>query len=130
MGRDERPPRGPLGALYPTKTWTAPNKHGCLKEGDTPSWFFFLPLGGNDSGRPIKPGWGGQYQREPDGWWLDLPRTDGFDPRTTVSRWRPDFQRDFAKRMAWCRSDQQDQPVPRLHVSDNGRFPVTESGGK
>ena len=33
--------RGPLGALYPTRTWTAPNPHGCLKEGDTPSWFFF-----------------------------------------------------------------------------------------
>ncbi len=24
---------GPLGALYPIKTWTAPNPHGCLKEG-------------------------------------------------------------------------------------------------
>jgi hypothetical protein len=94
---------GPLGALYPTKTWTAPNPHGCLKEGDTPSWFFFLPLGGNDPNDPSKPGWGGQYQREPDGWWRDLPRRDDFDPRTTVSRWRPDFQRDFATRMSWCR---------------------------
>ncbi len=93
---------GPLGALYPTKTWTAPNKHACLKEGDTPSWFFFLPLGGNDPRDPAKPGWGGQFQREPDGWWRDLPAKDGFDPRTTVSRWRPDFQRDFAKRMGWC----------------------------
>jgi hypothetical protein len=35
--------KGPLGALYPMKTWTAPNPHGCMKEGDTPSWFFFLP---------------------------------------------------------------------------------------
>jgi hypothetical protein len=94
---------GPLGALYPTKTWTAPNPHGCLKEGDTPSWFFFLPLGGNDPNDPSKPGWGGQFQREPDGWWRDLPRREGFDPRTTVSKWRPDFQRDFATRMSWCR---------------------------
>jgi hypothetical protein len=93
---------GPLGALYPTKTWTAPNPHGCLKEGDTPSWFFFLPLGGNDPSDPSKPGWGGQFQREADGWWRDLPRTDTFDPRTTVSRWRPVFQADFARRMAWC----------------------------
>lgn len=93
---------GPLGALYPLKTWTAPNKHACLKEGDTPSWFFFLPLGGNDPNDPSKPGWGGQYQREPDGWWRDLPQRDDFDPRTTVSRWRPDFQRDFARRMSWC----------------------------
>ena len=47
--------KGPLGALYPTKTWTSPNKHRCLKEGDTPSWFFFLPQGGNHPGDPTKP---------------------------------------------------------------------------
>jgi hypothetical protein len=93
---------GPLGALYPTKTWTAPNPHSCLKEGDTPSWFFFLPLGGNDPADPTKPGWGGQFARSPDGWYRDLPARPDFDPRTTVSRWRPDFQRDFARRMAWC----------------------------
>jgi hypothetical protein len=95
--------RGPLGALYPTKTWTAPNPHACLKEGDTPSWFFFLPLGGNDPADPTKPGWGGQFVRQSDGWYLDVPATPGNDPRTAVSRWRPDFQRDFARRMAWCK---------------------------
>ncbi|MCA1963491.1 MAG: DUF1593 domain-containing protein [Prosthecobacter sp.] len=94
---------GPLGALYPTKTYTAPNKHGCLKEGDTPSWFFFLPLGGNDPNDPSKPGWGGQFQREDDGWWRDVPGRDGFDPRTVISQHRPAFQADFAKRMSWCR---------------------------
>ena len=94
--------KGPLGALYPTKTWTAPNPHACLKEGDTPSWFFFLPLGGNDPRDPAKAGWGGQYQKAPDGWYGDLPARAGFDPRETVSRWRPDFQRDFARRMSWC----------------------------
>ena len=102
---------GPLGALYPMKTWTAPNKHGCLKEGDTPSWFFFLPLGGNDPADPTRPGWGGQYQRQPDGWYGDLPAQSGVDPRHTVSRWRPDFQRDFARRMAWS------LPAPTLSVN-------------
>lgn len=96
---------GALGALYPTKTHTAPNKYTCLKEGDTPSWFFFLPIGGNDPNDPSKPGWGGQFQRESDGWWRDLPAKDGLDPRDAVSRWRPDFQNDFAKRMAWCLPD-------------------------
>ena len=96
---------GPLGALYPLKTWTAPNKHSCLKEGDTPSWFFFLPTGGNDPTDPSKPGWGGQFGREADGWWRDLPARKDFDPRTTVSRWRPEYQADFARRMAWCRAD-------------------------
>lgn len=94
---------GPLGALYPVQTWTDPNPHACVKEGDTPAWFFFLPRGGNDPADPTKPGWGGQFERQPDGWYRDLPFREGFDPRTTVSRWRPDFQRDFAARMAWCR---------------------------
>lgn len=94
---------GPLGALYPTTTYTAPNKHRCLKEGDTPSWFFFLPRGGNDPADPSQPGWGGQFQRQADGWYCDLPATDNVDPRETVSRWRPAFQADFAERMAWCR---------------------------
>jgi hypothetical protein len=94
--------RGPLGALYPIKTWTAPNPHGSMKEGDTPSWFFFLPLGGNNPADPSQPGWGGQFVRERDGWFRDQPADGGTDPRESVSRWRPDFQRDFAKRMAWC----------------------------
>lgn len=93
----------PLGAHYPMKTWTAPNPHSCLKEGDTPSWFFFLPRGGNHPADPNKPGWGGRFQREPDGWYRDLEMTGDFDPRTTISRWRPDFQADFAKRMQWTR---------------------------
>ena len=94
--------KGPLGALYPTKTWTAPNAHSCLKEGDTPSWFFFLPLGGNDPNDPGKPGWGGAFHRSNDGWFYDAEITDDFDPRTSVSRFRPAYQSDFAKRMSWC----------------------------
>jgi hypothetical protein len=94
--------KGPLGALYPVNTWTEPNPHGCLKEGDTPSWFYFLPSGGNDPQDPAKPGWGGQFQKQADGWYRDLPAAKDFDPRSTVSRWRRDYQKDFAKRMAWC----------------------------
>jgi len=97
--------KGPLGALYPMKTSNAPNPHGCMKEGDTPSWFFFLPKGGNDPADPSKPGWGGQFLRGADGWYHDVPAENGRDPRETVSRWRPDFQRDFAERMLWCLPD-------------------------
>jgi hypothetical protein len=97
--------RGALGALYPVTTWTAPNPHGTMKEGDTPSWFFFLPLGGNDPADPSKPGWGGQFVRQDDGWFGDPAAHGGSDPRESVSRWRPDFQRDFAMRMAWCLPD-------------------------
>jgi len=94
--------RGPLGALYPVKTWTAPNPHSCLKEGDTPAWFFFLPRGGNNPADPTHPGWGGEFVRQADGWYRDRPAAAGADPREAVSRWRPAFQRDFAERMAWC----------------------------
>jgi hypothetical protein len=94
--------KGPLGALYPTKTSNAPNPHGCMKEGDTPSWFFFLPLGGNDAADPAKPGWGGRFIKDADGWYHDVPREAGSDPRESVSQWRPAFQRDFAMRMHWC----------------------------
>jgi hypothetical protein len=97
---------GPLGARYPTQTWTDPNSHRCLKEGDTPSWFFFLPVGGNNPVDPTQPGWGGRYQREPDGWYRDLPITGDFDPRTTVSQHRTAYQADFARRMAWCEPQQ------------------------
>ncbi|MCA9140582.1 MAG: hypothetical protein KDB00_27610, partial [Planctomycetales bacterium] len=73
----------------------------CMKEGDTPSWFYFLPAGGNDPNDPTKPGWGGQFNKADDGWYHD-DDTDG-RARETVSRWRPDFQKDFALRMSWCR---------------------------
>lgn len=95
---------GPLGALYPLKTWTAPNPHGCMKEGDTPSWFFFLPVGGNDPADPSKPGWGGRFVLGAGGWWYDRPLDNG-EQRKGVSRWRTDFQADFAKRMSWSRSN-------------------------
>lgn len=97
--------KGPLGALYPLTTWTAPNKHSCMKEGDTPSWFFFLPRGGNDPDDPTKPGWGGEFRRTPDGWHEDLAIRDEVDPRTTVSVHRPQFQADFAERLHWCTAD-------------------------
>lgn len=94
---------GPLGALYPTKTWTSPNPHGCLKEGDTPSWFFFLPMGGNDPDDPTKPGWGGQFEKR-GGLFRDAPPPSlGFSPRWHVWRWRPVYQEDFAKRMGWTK---------------------------
>ncbi|QDS94814.1 hypothetical protein FF011L_35960 [Roseimaritima multifibrata] len=93
---------GPLGSRYPLKTHTNPNPYGCLKEGDTPSWFFFLPKGGNDPTDPTKSGWGGQFYQASDGWYRD----DGphyREARETVSRWREKFQEDFALRMSWSK---------------------------
>jgi len=98
---------GPLGALYPTRTWTAPNPHGALKEGDTPSWLFFLDNGLNLVERPEFGGWGGRYERDGSG--ISRDAEDEVDGRThvrqTVARWRPAFQAELQTRLDWCVRD-------------------------
>lgn len=96
--------RGPLGALFPTRTWTAPNPHATLKEGDTPSWFYFLPVGLGNPAHPEWGSWGGRFRRERGGLYRDATDTVGrvTDARSTVWRWRPAFQAEFAARALWC----------------------------
>ena len=98
---------GPLGALYPSRTWTEPNPHGALKEGDTPSWFYFLPNGLGDPAHPEWGGWGGRYMKKEEGLFRDAPDTVGAitDPRAGVWRWREAVQNEFAARMDWCVTD-------------------------
>lgn len=93
---------GPLGALYPSETWTAPNPHGALKEGDTPSWFSVLPVGLADPEHPEWGGWGGRYLVR-DGIFTPAADSVGGEvgPRQTVWRWRPAYQADFQARMDW-----------------------------
>ena len=95
---------GPLGALYPPKTWTAPNPNSALKEGDTPSWLYFLPSGLSDPEHPEWGGWGGRFRRERGSFYRDAHDTVGTvaDARATVWRWRAAFQADFQARMNWC----------------------------
>jgi hypothetical protein len=99
-----RKDRGPLGALYPTKTWTAPNPHATLKEGDTPSWFYFLQTGLGDAAHPEWGGWGGRFHKEKAGLYRDATDSVGdvTDARASVWRWRPAFQADLAARTQWC----------------------------
>jgi hypothetical protein len=98
---------GTLGKLYPTKTWTAPNPHGVMKEGDTPSWFFFLENGLNVAEKPELGGWGGRFIKSEAGVYRDA--NDNYNGKTearaTVYRWREDFQNDWAARMDWCVED-------------------------
>src|SRR5690606_28444803 len=95
---------GPLGALYPPRTWTEPNPHGALKEGDTPSWFYFLPHGLQDPAHPEWGGWGGRFRHVERGLWRDAADTAGgkTSARATVFRWRPVFQAAFQARLDWC----------------------------
>ncbi|MDP2058564.1 MAG: DUF1593 domain-containing protein [Flavobacteriaceae bacterium] len=127
---------GPLGKLYPTKTWTAPNPHGVMKEGDTPSWFYFLKNGLNIAERPEMGGWGGRFIRNADGYFSDA--VDSFSnvksARATVFRWRADFQNDWAARMDWCVGDYENcnhAPVVSVNGS-TGKTPLTikAKGGK
>lgn len=99
-----RKSHGPLGALYPAETWTVPNPHGALKEGDTPSWFFFLPHGLNDPQHPEWGGWGGRFVPTEQGLYRDAADNIGktTSARNSVSRWRPAFQAEFQARMDWC----------------------------
>ena len=95
---------GPLGALYPVDTWTAPNPHRTLKEGDTPSWFHFLPVGLGDPEHPEWGGWGGRFERVSGSLYRDARDSVAgtTDARATVWRWRPAFQADFQARMDWA----------------------------
>lgn len=119
----------PLGALYPMKTWTAPNPHGVLKEGDTPSWFYFLPNGLSDPEHPEWGGWGGRFRQVRDRYYTDAEdhAEEGEGARSTVWRWRPDFQNAFAARMIWCTAAPKDanhEPVAVLN-GDHTRRVVT-----
>jgi hypothetical protein len=95
---------GPLGALYPMATWTAPNPHVALKEGDTPSWFYFLPNGLGSPDHPEWGCWGGRFRPAGNRLFRDAAdRVGGVThARATVWRWRPDFQSEFQARMDWC----------------------------
>lgn len=104
VNRHVRTGHGPLGAFYPTRTWTAPNPHGTLKEGDTPSWFYFLPVGPGDPAHPAWGSWGGRFRHVAGGRYEDARDTVGTatHARATVWRWRPTYQNEFAARMDWC----------------------------
>jgi hypothetical protein len=95
---------GPLGALFPMRTWTEPNPHGVLKEGDTPSWFYFLPNGLSDPEHPDYGGWGGRFKPDAGRRFRDAQDTVGSitHARATVWRWRPAYQAEFQARMDWC----------------------------
>jgi hypothetical protein len=120
MEENIRRDHGPLGALYPPHTWTAPNPYSAIKEGDTPSWFYFLPTGVSDTGRPDWGGWGGRFQQEGLGIWRDVPDSVGAEThvRCSVWRWRPGFQADFQARLDWCvASREQANHAPKAVVN-------------
>lgn len=130
---------GALGDLYPNyrggDIWsrTLGPVRG-IKEGDTPSFLALVPNGLTDLDRPWLGSWGGRFsvkgpQRTdvPD---ADLDTRNDPDPRmSTVYRWRPAFQNDFAARLDWCvKSFKEANHPPVVKVADpSGR--VVAPGG-
>lgn len=115
-----RKDHGPLGAMYPPRTWTDPNPHGALKEGDTPSWLYFLPVGLSDPEHPEYGSWGGRFQHVAGNRYGDAKdKVDKVtDARATVWRWRQAVQNEFQARMDWCylpKERANHPPVPEGH---------------
>ena len=123
-----RKDHGPLGALYPNETWTAPNPHSAMKEGDTPSWFYFLPNGIGNPAYPDWGGWGGRFRHEKQGLWLDAQDQVGREKnaRVNVWRWRPVFQSALAARADWCvKPKGEANHSPQIAInSDDSRGPL------
>jgi hypothetical protein len=103
---------GPLGDLYPDyrggDIWsgTLGEVRG-IKEGDTPSFLSLVPNGLGDPRRAWLGSWGGRFEGEggrlTDVADTDLGTSNDPDPRmSSVYRWRPAFQADFAARLDWC----------------------------
>ncbi len=117
---------GALGKLYPTSTYTKPNPYGCLKEGDTPSWFYFLENGLNHPSKPGYGSWGGRFGKNGTFYQDVKDRVNGvYSGRATVWRWRKDFQNDFAARMDWCvKSYSAANHNPQARISGSTRLTV------
>jgi hypothetical protein len=134
METNIRQNHGPLGALYPTRTWTAPNPYSAIKEGDTPSWFYFLPHGLNDPDHPEWGGWGGRFERDRDRIYTNtVDAVNGAtDARATVWRWRPAFQADFQARLDWCvaKSFEEGRHAPIAVLNGDSSLHVLQLPGK
>ena len=128
----------PLGALYPKKTWTmggTQNPHGAMKEGDTPSFLFFLNNGLNIPEHPEWGGWGGRFQKVDRNLYQDAEDTfydtsveaPVTQAKATVFRWRPDIQGDLAARVQWGRGNTKTiNHYPRIRIKeDDSKHPLS-----
>lgn len=88
---------GPLGAIYPQCGYYPENPG--MQEGDTPSFLYLVSAinGMNDPEKPEQESWGGQYKKP------DLSKNHWYDDSgpKSITKWLPDFQKDFANRADW-----------------------------
>jgi hypothetical protein len=115
--------KGPLGALYPKPMF--------LMEGDTPSFLYLIPNGLGSSEHPDWGSWGGRYGLVGPslGLWSDtVDRVNEYSGnQVSVWRWRPEFQNDFAARIAWTLTDdfkKANHPPEIVVNGQSGRAPL------
>jgi hypothetical protein len=114
-----RQTHGALGAQYPRN---GASTNG-MKEGDTPSFMYCYRNGLMEPDHPQWGGWGGRFQQDREGYYIDAADQwqGSQDERYSVSRWRPAFQRDLQARMDWCRTANQDSANHHPVVIVNGQ---------
>ncbi|MEL7585868.1 MAG: DUF1593 domain-containing protein [Prolixibacteraceae bacterium] len=103
---------GKLMEAYPdnvNQNPKSPRNTKGVKEGDTPSWFYFLPNGLSNPEHPEWGCWGGRFKNVNKRLFTDAMddhwtgQTDGLIcQKWTVARWREAYQNDFAARARWC----------------------------
>lgn len=123
---------GALGARYPLNT-----TEKALKEGDTPSLLYLLPVGLNDPAQPTQGGWGGRYAKEgyhgTSGMFTSANQKDRLggtlDRRHSVARWRQAFQSDFAARIRWTETSYANaNHPPNASLTGSARKTVASGG--
>jgi len=87
---------GPLCSNYPSNYFGS--------EGDTPSFFYNIPVGLRQMEHPTYGGWGGRFYLKDQSaqWW---GASDGGNLYKSIYRWSKGFQNDFAARADWCIND-------------------------
>ncbi len=116
---------GPMCSLYPMTTSTRREfPYNCMKEGDTPSWYFFYNNGLNIPSSPRLGSWGGRYEYNGTYYQETSDNVDSlYSARATVLRWRNAYNNDFAARADWC--------VKPFHKANHSPQPVLNGvGGK
>lgn len=115
--------RGPLCEIYPHEGM------GCtgVCEGDSPTFLYLVSAnrGINDPEDPTQESWGGQYKHKAGtNHYVDGPGG------SSISKWRKDFQKEFAERADWCVEPATTKPKvqkPRIiNTTDLGADPDDE----
>ncbi len=113
-----RQQHGALAALYPRNA----DRVNGMKECATPSFMYLYLNGLMQPDYPQWGGWGGRFQQDREGRFVDaMDKIDAdLNERYAVSRWRPAFQRDFQARLDWCRTAARDSANHSPQVVVNG----------